>query len=123
MLTAVNQKNRVIYDDVCGFCLTFKKSTESRDDAHQLEFIPFRAADPDDYLPYAPPNGSLKAIIFIDREGHRYQGARAISQILSRISKPWNFIGHIMAFPLISSLADMGYRFFVHHCHKTAGAV
>jgi predicted DCC family thiol-disulfide oxidoreductase YuxK len=110
MLPSVNPKGKVIYDDDCGICRAFRKSTEKKATPSRFEFIPRRDADPDDYLPHSPQAGLPDTIIFIDSTGHSFKGAAAISQIMSQIKRPWNILGKILALPLLRSAADFLYK-------------
>ncbi|NLI15548.1 MAG: DUF393 domain-containing protein [candidate division Zixibacteria bacterium] len=110
MLPEIKLKGKIIYDDNCGLCRTFRKSTEKKGGSSLFEFIARRDADPDDYLPHSPPKGLPDTIIFIDSIGHSFKGAAAIGQILSQIKRPWNILGKMLSLPLLRSIADLLYK-------------
>jgi predicted DCC family thiol-disulfide oxidoreductase YuxK len=100
----------VVYDDTCGFCRSFRKAAEKRDNQNNLEFIPGNQVDPDDFSPYPMPRDISGSLAMFDKDGRLYRGAVAMGKIMIQLGGMWKLMGKILSWPVIRNVADYCYR-------------
>lgn len=102
----------VIYDGDCGICNESRAWAESRDRAERLEFVPFQTADLEAISPGLTRAMASRMAYFVQSDGSRHGGARAVFETLKRLPGVWGIIGWVGANPAISLLIEPFYRLF-----------
>ncbi|MDD2817473.1 MAG: DUF393 domain-containing protein [Candidatus Nanopelagicales bacterium] len=96
----------LIFDGECGFCR--RRATWLRDHARQdLQIIAWQVADLESMGVTA--NQCQQRVQWVDGDEHASGGA-AIAKCLQACGQPWRSAGIVMQWPVIRSLAEVGYR-------------
>lgn len=111
---------KVIFDGECPVCTGLKDFSDAHSPPDEIEYIPYQQAYLDRQLPKLSLQETSQAIHVIDRDGRILQGARAVFEIMKKMSGWWGILGHIFALPPIYIMAEPFYRLFARHRHKVS---
>lgn len=118
------QPLNVLYDGDCGICSWSRTFAEARDVHQQLTFIPFQLADLDALSRGLTREQASRMAWAILPDGTRHGGARAVFEVLKRLSGLWRVVGRLGANPIISAIFTPPYRLIAaqrHHISAKLG--
>ena len=108
----------VLYDGACAFCSAHAERVR-RIAAGRVRVEPLQTALAD--VPWVDPEGAVRALQLVDRDGRSYAGAAAIVRLL-RLTRP--LLG-VLALPYhlpgVRWLADRAYAFVAARRYAIAG--
>jgi predicted DCC family thiol-disulfide oxidoreductase YuxK len=111
----VTTRDTVIFDGDCGVCTALKNWAEGFDADGRLEFVAFQTADLDSISLGLTAEMTSQALYFVQQDGKRFGGARALFETMRRLPGVWGIMGSIWAFPPLSLLAEPFYRLFARY--------
>jgi predicted DCC family thiol-disulfide oxidoreductase YuxK len=86
----------VIFDGECGICNAVREWAEARDHAGRLRFVAYQTADLDSLSPGLTRRMASRSVYFIYSDGRRVGRARAVFEMLRRLSGVWRSVGMVM---------------------------
>ena len=104
----------VIFDGECPVCTNLKAFTENRLEDGELTFIAFQEKVFEQAAPHLSREEANRTIFVIGRNGKRFQGAKAVFEIMSALPGGWGFIGKVFRLPPIYWIAEPFYRLFAN---------
>jgi predicted DCC family thiol-disulfide oxidoreductase YuxK len=113
----------VVYDGHCRVCTRLTRVLTRWDArSRQLEILPSQTPGLHARFPWIPPRAYLESLQLIGPNGHTWQGAAAIEQLLDVLPKG-RWISWLFSIPFARRLADRFYRWFARNrYHLGCGA-
>ena len=102
----------VIFDGECPFCYAAMTYAKGKDTDGNLTFVAYQLANLNQVSPGLNNQMAEQTFYFIGQDGTRFQGARAVFEVLKRLPGLWGLFGAVMSFPLLSTLSEPFYRAF-----------
>jgi len=108
----------LIYDGDCALCSGCAAWAAARlSSADSVAIVSAR-----DWAASAPSvvleHGELTRAAWWIEDDQRFEGARAISHVLQRLSGPWAVVGRALASAHVAPIADLVYRTLARHRHR-----
>ena len=102
----------VVYDGTCGICQSFMDYFKKRDVGGKFEIVAYHLADLNSISPGLTEKMADESMYFVHKDGTRFEGARAVYEMLKMLPGWWGLIGATMAFRPLSILSEPFYRAF-----------
>ncbi len=110
----------LVYDGDCAFCTSSARWVERHLPAGRAVVAPWQSLDLDE-LGLTPADGDAAAW-WVETDGRRRRGHRAIASSLRAIGGLWAVLGVLLSIPPISWLAAGVYALVVRNRHRMPGA-
>ena len=107
----------VVYDGTCRVCTRLATALRKWDRSEMLEIIPSQGPGVTARFPWIPPRAYADALQLIAANGHTWQGAAAIEQLLDVLPRG-KWISWIFKIPLVRKVADKFYRWFARNRYR-----
>ena len=107
----------VVYDGTCKVCTRLAGVLRKWDRDEQLEVVASQAPGVTARFPWIPARAYAEALQMVRADGHTWQGAAAIEQLLNVLPKG-KLISWIFKIPFVRVLADRFYRWFAKNRYK-----
>ena len=109
-----------IYDSHCATCNAFRRWIARRDLPGKICFIDNQSDESINFLSDLPAEVRGGTLFFIDHDGHRYRGVRAIFLIISHTEGLLGFMCKLLAAWPTYMVFEPVYRLFARHRGKFA---
>lgn len=109
----------MVYDGTCRVCSRLAEALRKWDQngAGVLEVVPSQAPGVTARFPWIPPRAYAEALQLIAANGHTWQGAAAIEQLLDVLPKG-KLISWLFTIPFARAIADKVYRWFARNRYR-----
>ena len=107
----------LVYDGACSVCNRLVRLLRRWDRHRVVETIPSQNAAVAARFPWIPAEAYAQAVQLVGPDGHTWQGAGAIEQLLDILPKGW-LVGWLFKVPLIGRMADRFYRWFARNRYR-----
>ncbi|MGH9137008.1 MAG: thiol-disulfide oxidoreductase DCC family protein [Acidimicrobiales bacterium] len=109
----------LVYDGDCAFCTRSARWAADRLAAGDADVEPYQQLD-------LPALGLTEAEAdaaawWVDREGRRYRGHRAVAAALRAIGGLWGVVGLVISVPPVSWLSAATYAWVARNRHRMPG--
>jgi predicted DCC family thiol-disulfide oxidoreductase YuxK len=116
-LQGIGRPYTVVYDGTCRVCSRLANVLRKWDRNEALEVVPSQAPGVTARFPWIPPRAYADALQLIAANGHTWQGAAAIEQILDVLPKG-RWISWLFKIRFARKLADKFYRWFARNRYR-----
>lgn len=110
----------LVYDGECGFCTWTVELIRARLRESVL-LVPWQRVDLDHVGLSA--NEARQAAWWIEPDGKKYRGHRAVARALRACRYPWRAVGVVLQWPLIRAVAAPLYGFVSRHRAHLPGTI
>lgn len=107
----------VVYDGNCKVCTRLAGVLKKWDRGQELEVVPSQAPGVMARFPWIPRRAYSDALQMIGPDGHTWQGAAAIEQLLDVLPKG-KLISWVFSIPFMRKIADRFYRWFAKNRYR-----
>ena len=107
----------VVYDGACRICQGLVRRLGKWDRRGMLEIVPSQALGVHARFPWIPTSAYAQSVQLIRRDGHTWQGAAAIEQIIDQLPKGL-LVTWVFSIPFVRPLADRFYRWFARNRYR-----
>ena len=107
----------VVYDGTCRVCTRLAGVLRKWDRDESLEVLPSQAPGVTARFPWIPPRAYDEALQLIASNGHTWQGAAAIEQLLDVLPKG-RWMSWLFKIPFVRGIADKFYRWFARNRYR-----
>ena len=106
-----------VYDGMCKVCTRLAKTLRKWDRDHQIEVVSSQTPGVMARFPWIPARAYVEALQLIGPDGHTWQGAAAIEQLLNILQKG-KLIAWLFSLPFVRGLADRFYKWFARNRYR-----
>ena len=106
-----------VYDGMCKVCARLAKALRKWDRDHQIGVVSSQTPGVMARFPWIPPRAYAEALQLVGPNGHTWQGAGAIEQLLKILPKG-KAIAWLFTVPFVRVLADRFYRWFARNRYR-----
>ena len=107
----------IVYDGACRVCKGIVKRLEKWDSHSVFWIVPSQTAGVHARFPWIPTRSFAQSVQLIRRDGHTWQGAAAIEQIIDQLPKG-KLITWVFSIPFVRPLAERFYRWFARNRYR-----
>jgi len=107
----------VVYDGACRICQGLVRRLGKWDRRGMLEIVPSQAPGVHARFPWIPTRAYAQSVQLIRRDGHTWQGAAAIEQIIDQLPKG-RLVTWVFSVPFVRPLAERFYRWFARNRYR-----
>ena len=112
MKESSSRKGTVVFDGECSFCCTAMNYSQEKDTDENLTFVSYQLANLNQVSPGLTRQMAEQTLYFILDDGTRFQGVRAVFEILKRLPGLWGIFVALMSVPFLSTILEPFYRTF-----------
>jgi predicted DCC family thiol-disulfide oxidoreductase YuxK len=107
----------IVYDGACRVCKGIVRRLEKWDNHGVFWIVPSQAPGVHARFPWIPARSFAQSVQLIRRDGHTWQGAAAIEQIIDQLPKG-KLITWVFSIPFVRPLAERFYRWFARNRYR-----
>jgi len=107
----------VVYDGTCRFCEAFMGYSKNKGASRGLKFVASQLVDLNTLSPSLTQTIADRSLIFVRRDGKRFQGAGAVYELLRNLPGLWRVLGTFMACATLTKLSEPFYRAVASNRH------
>jgi predicted DCC family thiol-disulfide oxidoreductase YuxK len=108
----------VVYDGACKVCQGLVRRLEKWDSHAMLEVVPSQGEGVRARFPWIPDRAYAQSVQLIRRrDGHTWQGAAAIEQIIDQLPKG-KLVTWVFSIPFVRPLAEKFYHWFARNRYR-----
>jgi predicted DCC family thiol-disulfide oxidoreductase YuxK len=112
-----DRRYTIVYDGACKVCQALVRRLTKWDKHGVFEIVPSQGEGVRARFPWIPTRAFAQSVQLIRRDGHTWQGAAALEQILDQLPKG-KLITWIFSIPFVRPLAERFYRWFARNRYR-----
>jgi predicted DCC family thiol-disulfide oxidoreductase YuxK len=112
-----DRRYTIVYDGACKVCQGLVRRLERWDRHRVFEIVPSQGAGVHARFPWIPDRAFAQSVQLIRRDGHTWQGAAALEEIIDQLPKG-KLITWVFSIPFVRPLAERFYRWFARNRYR-----
>lgn len=112
-----DRRYTIVYDGACKVCQALVRRLTKWDKHGVFEIVPSQGEGVRARFPWIPAHAFAQSVQLIRRDGHTWQGAAALEQIIDQLPKG-KLITWIFSIPFVRPLAERFYRWFARNRYR-----
>jgi predicted DCC family thiol-disulfide oxidoreductase YuxK len=112
-----DRRYTIVYDGACKVCQALVRRLTKWDKHAVFEIVPSQGDGVRARFPWIPARAFAQSVQLIRRDGHTWQGAAALEQIIDQLPKG-KLITWIFSIPFVRPLAERFYRWFARNRYR-----
>ena len=112
-----DRRYTIVYDGACKVCQALVRRLTKWDKHAVFEIVPSQGQGVRARFPWIPARAFAQSVQLIRRDGHTWQGAAALEQIIDQLPKG-KLITWVFSIPFVRPLAERFYRWFARNRYR-----